>query len=489
MSQVKYHKFTRDIPIIFVESFDEFLANVPGEYLKESDELSNQSSYFRVFSINETDIHYILFNEGMLKQLFGEANKQTAIDSTLALYAGHRKFPQNEERAYTHALQLLVREDRIDAYRAIKSAYISKFRMIPEDSRLVAGNTKKSEEELDSVLFGEAESNAAKQAHKMGLTSKAGGKWYDKKGRYVARTVGDKLVKASSKETSAPKRKSAPAPSRATPKKAPTSKAKSSKEKAPVKGNGSGGRDYENRVAKNIASSGFGKKGFSPAGADANAPDAMFVIKGKDYKMELKMQGAQMGGTSIVMKNGRWLMPGADPKSPMNAFIIKQLNSKKKDAERLIKFLKSQPGNKGLTNDWPPGQITTDSWEKAVQKGLIKPLNIRVDTNSKEALQFVIDHYKHKNTHYINIEGLGTYYLDSNPAGLNVPPLSAAGNMQIEVRFARSGSKKRSDGFKVCGAGCRMQARLKPTNKSIKSPNSVDSPEASKKLFSSRKTK
>jgi hypothetical protein len=488
MSQVKYHKFTRDIPVLFVESFDEFLANVPGEFLSEAEMLSNQSAYFKIFSINETDIRYILFNEGMLKQLFGEANKQVAVDATLALYAGSRKYPKNEQMAYEHALQLLVKEDRRTAFRAVESAFTSKFRMLPE-SHLTSKDDEPAEKDLDAILFNEAESPAAQQAHKLGLTSRAGGKWYDKRGKYVARTMSGKLVKATGKDVPAPKKKSVSAPVKASPKKASVQKAPS---KAPVKSGGQGGRDYELQIAKNIAKSGFGVKGFVPAGANANAPDAMLNINGKQVGVELKMQGAQMGGTSIHMKNGKFILNAIDKKSPMGQHIVKQLNSRRSDVEALIKFLRKQPGNKALTNDWPPGNITTESWQLAVDKGLVKKLNIKIDKNPKEALEFITDHYNKKGIYYINIEGQGMFFMGRNPAGLPVPALSSAGEMHLEIRFTRSGSAlRKADNRKVAGVGIRVQGRVagKIAKRGKDSLYSLDSVESIKKLVQSRKSK
>jgi hypothetical protein len=133
-----------------------------------------------------------------------------------------------------------------------------------------------------------------------------------------------------------------------------------------------------------------------------------------------------------------------------------------------------------MTNDWPPGLITTDSWAKAVERNLIKPLNIRVTEFPEEALKFITDHYNKKNTYYINIEGKGLFYMGKNPAKLPVPSLAKAGKMTIEFRPGRSGSKNDR-----CGAGFREQGRILDTDNSINSPHSLDSVAAVKKLHAS----
>lgn len=47
-------------------------------------------------------------------------------------------------------------------------------------------------------------SDATEQAHKLGLTAKAGGRWYDKSGKYVAKTVQGKLVKVAPDASNSP---------------------------------------------------------------------------------------------------------------------------------------------------------------------------------------------------------------------------------------------------------------------------------------------
>ena len=92
--------------------------------------------------------------------------------------------------------------------------------------------------------------------------------------------------------------------------------------------------------------------------------------------------------------------------------------------------------------------------------------------------------YNRKGVYYIQIGGLGLFYLGKNPLKLPVPKYD--GEVNIEFRLGPSGSKNRklSDGtlVKVVGAGYRCQGRLKTTKKS---KYSLDNPESIKELFGS----
>ena len=92
----------------------------------------------------------------------------------------------------------------------------------------------------------------------------------------------------------------------------------------------------------------------------------------------------------------------------------------------------------------------------------------------KRNTQFIIDHYKDKGIHYMQIGGAGLFYLDRNPANLPVPKLQ--GEIDIELRAGRSGSKVNSAGVPMVGGLLRAQGRLRfsgLSNFTLDNPESV----------------
>lgn len=101
---------------------------------------------------------------------------------------------------------------------------------------------------------------------------------------------------------------------------------------------------------------------------------------------------------------------------------------------------------------------TKDAWELAARKNLL--VNVKI----KNTVDFIAKHYAKKGIFYIQIGGAGLFYLAGNPANLPIPQLS--GDINIEIRSARSGAKMLKSGIEVVGGGIRVQARLKTKGKS-----------------------
>lgn len=116
-----------------------------------------------------------------------------------------------------------------------------------------------------------------------------------------------------------------------------------------------------------------------------------------------------------------------------------------------------------------PMSVGKDAWELAVKKGLLVPLNRKVKLDTT----FIANHYKKKDCFYIQIGGAGLFYLSGNPLNLPIPKLT--GEIDIEVRAARSGSKPNAT-YKMhtVGGSIRAQARLKTRSRS---PYSLDNPD------------
>ena len=218
------------------------------------------------------------------------------------------------------------------------------------------------------------------------------------------------------------------------------------------------------------------------AGADSHSPDLVIEKSGKKITIELKLnKNAQMGGTSIRYTSDKKLS-FVEEVDPIIEAAADEFFKEKSDAfAEFFKFIREfHP--EGSKANWYDGNAnafpltcTKSAWEAAVSEGKLKPLNAKIQYNT----DFIAAHYKKKGVDYIQIGGAGLFYLSSDSANLGVPKLE--GNVNIEVRAGRSGSKEvKSAGEKGVGAGIRIQGRLKVKNKS---PLSLDNEADIQKLF------
>ena len=118
---------------------------------------------------------------------------------------------------------------------------------------------------------------------------------------------------------------------------------------------------------------------------------------------------------------------------------------------------------------FPISGVTKQAWTNAVKDGYLNPLNETVKFNDTS---LITKAYNLKQVYYIQVGGAGLFYLNENPYDLPVPKFE--GQIQIEFRLGRSGSKPRKFGdttIETVGAGYRCQGRLKTH---IKSSLSLD---------------
>jgi len=206
---------------------------------------------------------------------------------------------------------------------------------------------------------------------------------------------------------------------------------------------------YENKIfdlMKNhqLLSTDFMNK--SPAGCDNTQPDLILNINNQDVNLELKESiKSQAGGTSLRYKNNKFsLVKNIEGVSKEDLFDI--LLSKKDDFDNFLSY---------HNTDCFPFVTTKSLWTESVDKGLLKKTNIKVTSDSL----FIENHYTSKNTFYIQIGKKGLYYMKEDIANLGVPKFK--GNIQLEIRPARSGSKLNSKGERICSGILRIQARIK----------------------------
>jgi hypothetical protein len=181
------------------------------------------------------------------------------------------------------------------------------------------------------------------------------------------------------------------------------------------------------------------------AGCDNTKPDMVLCINGHDVNIEVKKSiKSQAGGTSIRFdgNNFEFVKPisGIDESK-----VFESLSKKKEDYLRFMEY-------HNVKNI--PFTTTKDLWNKSVEEGLLKPTNCSIDCD----ISFIENHYNKKNTFYIQIGGKGLYYMTHDILGLGLPRLK--GDMKLEIRPVRSGSKLNKEGIRISGATLRVQARI-----------------------------
>jgi hypothetical protein len=209
---------------------------------------------------------------------------------------------------------------------------------------------------------------------------------------------------------------------------------------------------YENEVIEALKTAGIAGSITEGAGASATGADADFVVDGNNYLLEVKKDAdAQMGGTSVRYNGGEFEIVSESVDDNTAGLIIAALAPKKDHIERLLAAI---GGHKF------PTTCDKYTWSEAKKKGLLKPINSKIRCGSK----FIIDHYKKKDIHYMQIGGSGLFYLDQNPANLPIPKLQ--GDIDIELRAGRSGSTLNAAGQRRVSGLLRVQGRLKFEGKS-----------------------
>lgn len=251
-------------------------------------------------------------------------------------------------------------------------------------------------------------------------------------------------------------------------------------------GVGDGGLVYERKVRDSIAAASpkidrFKMMPDLAGGYASNVVDLYLQIKGKQYGIEIKQnKNAQMGGSSIKYKNGKFDFAEKGKASielDTQQMIIDALSEKKNDIEKLFSAVKQiEPKDYHKNTDTIPFKATKSAFEELTRRGFLKPLNVVMKKDAK----FIADHYAKKDCYYIQIGGAGLFYLKKNPLNLPIPQLQ--GDINIEIRLGRSGSSMvKSIGEKAASSSLRVQARFKGKGKS---PYSLDNPEHVILLFS-----
>ena len=189
---------------------------------------------------------------------------------------------------------------------------------------------------------------------------------------------------------------------------------------------GQQGFAYESRVHNKLKSGGYVPAGFTPAGSNPSAPDAMFNYGGRSYNLEVKLNLAtDYGQGSLNYSQGVWSLGGANTSA---AFEMRRL-LRTGGGEPFVNQVWGIQGapNKGtvIPSEFTPEMVRED-YRKFTDKFLAIP---------STALH---SYYASKGTYYIQVGGYGLYYMAANPAGLDVPQFTPG--LRVRIRTKRGGS-------------------------------------------------
>ena len=183
---------------------------------------------------------------------------------------------------------------------------------------------------------------------------------------------------------------------------------------------------YEGRIHQKLKAKKLVPPGFTPAGSDPNAPDAMFIYNGQSNKLEVKLDlKADYGQGSFDYVNGVWRLGGA------KTAAAEELRGLMR-AVGIEAFANKEWGPKGAPNK---GTVDNKDFTQEMVTSDYRRFTDRFLSIPSKALH---SYYAAKQTYYIQIGGYGLYYMAANPAGLPVPQFNPG--LRIRIRLKRGGS-------------------------------------------------
>jgi hypothetical protein len=185
---------------------------------------------------------------------------------------------------------------------------------------------------------------------------------------------------------------------------------------------------YEGTINKNLKKYKLQKSTFVPAGADANAPDAMLTYNNKDNKVEVKLDlkvDFGQGSLDYNVEKEEWLLGGAKTASAqqMREFLT---------AIGVVDIVNKEWGPKG-----PPRKFTvpTNQYKKEDVDHDYKNFK---DVFVNIPRTAVANYYNSKKTYYIQIGGFGLYHMGKDIAKLGTDEFKL--QLKLRIRIKRGGS-------------------------------------------------
>lgn len=172
-----------------------------------------------------------------------------------------------------------------------------------------------------------------------------------------------------------------------------------------------------------------------------------FAKDGREYKLEYKSDfRTELCQVPLLYENNRWCL--AQTTSPENSELMDAVG-----AESIINSIlgwgKKSPNKYTVEEEALTKELATEDYRNFTNKYIDVPRNA---FNS---------YYGKKDIYYIQIDGLGFYYMSDNPAKLNVPPFDPY--LRIRVRIKTNGSGIMGKDYKNYGFIATLLATIKPT--------------------------
>ena len=224
---------------------------------------------------------------------------------------------------------------------------------------------------------------------------------------------------------------------------------------------------YEGRVFNKLKSKNLVPPGVTPAGANPNKADAVFLYKKVPHNLEIKLDLAtDFGQGTLNYKNGAWELGGVQEFTkagkPIAGFEAAEEMRNILNAVGAVQFTNTSWGYQGAPNK---GTVENKDLTVAMERDDYRRFK---DKFLSVPLSSLFNYYAAKNTYYIQIGGYGMYYMSSNPANLPVPQFN--GSMKLRIRLKR-GSSTPIYNYRFTTA---LQVIQKPTKSKFDIDSSMD---------------
>ena len=194
---------------------------------------------------------------------------------------------------------------------------------------------------------------------------------------------------------------------------------------------GEKGRQYEIKCNTKLLKSNLLPKPLSYyGGSDNTAPDGEFIYKNKIYKVEYKLDlKADFGQATLDYdkKNKRWYVTGKKTKEGLQIQELMRGAGVEKLINSNLGWKKSGIPNKFSVEN---GKVTRNQAKEDYEEFSNK--YVKIDKNA------VNKYYAEKDTFYIQIGKYGLYYMQSNPANLDIPKFQP--ELRVRMRLKAGGS-------------------------------------------------
>lgn len=195
---------------------------------------------------------------------------------------------------------------------------------------------------------------------------------------------------------------------------------------------GEEGRKYEITCNKKLLKEGLLPRPLSYyGGSDNTAPDGEFLYQGKKYKVEYKLDmKADFGQATLDydQKKKKWVLGG---KKTAEALKIQDL-MRGAGVEEIINSSKGWKAS-GIPNKFAVGDKT-----KVTKAQAKEDYQYFSDKYADIDSTAVNEYYAKKDTYYIQIGGYGLYYMDDNPAKLDI--IHFKPKLRVRMRLKAGGS-------------------------------------------------